>query len=244
MPGLAEHSFGSCGSRIDEEPWRDIERKPLESPISVGSFQPILVSFTLPSYRKESPWIYFFRHRHDLAAGTKTHETILGEPTAQLIGTSIGAGRSLFLVTAAQESWKIEGQQNLLSSKDLSFFSEGASGLETIRLRGKVQPQISEEAARRLRGHEKLLQKLAFVVEEETAARGISLLKIDVLPAWSHEYEERAGVVIQVEVGATDEQRFSLWEGISERIDSLHDTLASEEKDFLTGEISVFVDQA
>jgi len=108
----------------------------------------------------------------------------------------------------------------------------------------KVQPQVSEEAARRLRGHEKLLQKLAFVVEEETAARGISLLKIDVLPAWSHEYEERAGVVIQVEVGATDEQRFSLWEGISERIDSLHDTLASEEKDFLTGEISVFVDQA
>lgn len=108
----------------------------------------------------------------------------------------------------------------------------------------KVQPQVSEEAARRLRGHEKLLEKLVFVAEQEAAARGMFLLKIDVLPAWSHEYEERTGVVVQVEVRATDEQRFSLWEGISERIDSLHDTLASEEKDFLTDEISVFVDQA
>jgi len=108
---------------------------------------------------------------------------------------------------------------------------------------GKVQPQISDESARRLRGHEKLLENLVFVAEQEASARGISLLKIDVLPAWSHEYEERSGVVIQVEVRATDEQRFGFWEGMSERMDSLQDTLAPEENDFLTDEISVIVDQ-
>ena len=107
----------------------------------------------------------------------------------------------------------------------------------------KVQPQISDESARRLRGHEKLLENLVFVAEQEASARGISLLKIDVLPAWSHEYEERSGVVIQVEVRATDEQRFGFWEGMSERMDSLQDTLAPEENDFLTDEISVIVDQ-
>jgi hypothetical protein len=88
-----------------------------------------------------------------------------------------------------------------------------------------------------------LLDNLVIVAEQEAAARGISLLKIDVLPACSHEYEERCGVVIQVEVRATDEQRFCFWEGMSERIDSLQDTLAPEEKDFLTDEISVIVDQ-
>lgn len=108
---------------------------------------------------------------------------------------------------------------------------------------GTVQPQISDESARRLRGHEKLLENLVFIAEQEASARGISLLKIDVLPAWSHEYEERSGVVIQVEVRATDEQRFAFWEGMSERMDSLQDTLAPTEKDFLTDEISVIVDQ-
>jgi len=108
---------------------------------------------------------------------------------------------------------------------------------------GKVQPQIPDESARRLRGHEKLLENPVFVAEQEASARGISLLKIDVLPAWSHEYEERSGVVIQVEVRATDEQRFGFWEGMSERMDSLQDTLAPAENDFLTDEISVIVDQ-
>ena len=88
-----------------------------------------------------------------------------------------------------------------------------------------------------------MLETLVFVAEQEASARGISLLKIDVLPAWSHEYEERSGVVIQVEVRSTDEQRFGFWEGMSERMDSLQDTLAPEENDFLTDEISVIVDQ-
>ena len=113
-----------------------------------------------------------------------------------------------------------------------------------VQCRGKIQPELSDESVRRLEGHEKLLENLVFVAEQEAAARGISLLKIDVLPAWSHEYDEKTGVVVHAEVRATDEQRFSLWEAISDRIDSLHDTLDSEEKDFLTDEVSVVVDRA
>jgi hypothetical protein len=96
---------------------------------------------------------------------------------------------------------------------------------------------------RRLRGHEKLLENLLFVAEQEAAARGIALLKIDVLPAWSHEYDEKTGIVVHAEVRATDEQRFSLWDSISERIDSLYDTVGPKEKKFLTDEVSVVVDR-
>ncbi len=112
------------------------------------------------------------------------------------------------------------------------------------RCQGKVKPLISDESSRRLRGHEKLLENLLFVAEQEAAARGISLLKIDVLPAWSHEYDEKTGVVVHAEVRATDEQRFSLWEAISERIDSLYDKVTPKEKKFLTDDVSVLVDRA
>jgi hypothetical protein len=107
----------------------------------------------------------------------------------------------------------------------------------------KIQPHITEEAARRLKGHEKLLDEILLLAEQEAAGRGISLLEIDVLPAWSHEFDERTGVVVHTEVRATDEQRFSLWEAISERIDSLYDAVDPEEKNFLTDAVSVVVDR-
>ena len=102
---------------------------------------------------------------------------------------------------------------------------------------------MRRQARRRLDGHEELLKKLIVIVKREAASQAIPILKIEILPAWSHEYEEKSGIVVHVEVRATDEQRFSIWEGISERIDSLHDTIASGEKDFLTDQISVVVDQ-
>ena len=76
--------------------------------------------------------------------------------------------------------------------------------------------EIPDETARRLEGHEQLLEKLIVLIEGEATARSLSIIRIEVLPAWSHEYEEKTGIVIQVEVKATDEQRFSLWEGIGE----------------------------
>ncbi|HEU4343216.1 MAG TPA: hypothetical protein VFU31_16815 [Candidatus Binatia bacterium] len=98
------------------------------------------------------------------------------------------------------------------------------------------------QARRRLKGHEELLKKLVVIAKREAALRAMPILKIEALGAWSHEYEEKSGIVVHVEVQATDQQRFSFWEEISERVDSLRDTLSTEEKDFLTDQISVVVD--
>jgi hypothetical protein len=107
----------------------------------------------------------------------------------------------------------------------------------------EITPHITEDAQKRLRGHEGLFHKLLFITRQEAAARRVSLRKIDALGAWSHEYENNNGVVIHVEVQGSDEERFSVWEGISERINLLHDTLFAEEREFLTSEISVIVDR-
>lgn len=50
------------------------------------------------------------------------------------------------------------------------------------------------EAARRFSSHESLEQEVCALVKEEAQTRGLALLRIDVRPAWSHEYDEHTGV--------------------------------------------------
>lgn len=103
---------------------------------------------------------------------------------------------------------------------------------------------ISSEAERRFRGHEKVVQEVLSLAEKEARARGISLVKIDVRPAWSHEYEERTGVVIDVEIKATAEERFSYWDAVCEWLDQLADSLPPKEQRFLNDEISFIVNRS
>lgn len=115
------------------------------------------------------------------------------------------------------------------------------------RITTKVPPDVIKEffpeAARRLAGREKLVDKLISLAEQEVSARGMSSLKVTVRPAWSHEYEEHTGIVIDLGVKANAEERFSLWESVCEQMDQLQDSLPEEESRFLIDEVSLIVDQ-
>jgi hypothetical protein len=102
---------------------------------------------------------------------------------------------------------------------------------------------IDPEAARRFRSHERIMQEVCSLAKEEAQARGLTLLRIDVRPAWSHEYEERTGVVIDVEIKATADERFSYWDAVCERISQLEDSLPPEEQRFLQDQTFLVVNE-
>ena len=61
------------------------------------------------------------------------------------------------------------------------------------------------------------------------------------LPAWSHEYEERTGIVIEAEIEGSTDQRFSLWDTVCEQISKLQESLPKKESRFLSEDISFVV---
>jgi len=77
---------------------------------------------------------------------------------------------------------------------------------------------IDPEAARRFSDHERIVQEVCSLAKEEAQARGLTLLRIEVRPAWSHEYDERTGIVIDVEIRASSDERFSYWDTVCERL--------------------------
>lgn len=103
---------------------------------------------------------------------------------------------------------------------------------------------VSPEAARRLSGHESTVQAVCSLAKEEAQARGLSLLKIEVRPAWSHEYDERTGIVIDVEIRASSDERFSYWDAVGERLNELAESVPSEERCFLNDEVSLIVNRS
>ncbi len=103
---------------------------------------------------------------------------------------------------------------------------------------------IAPEAARRLGGHESTVQAVCSLAKEEAQARGLSLLKIEVRPAWSHEYDERTGIVIDVEIRASSDERFSYWDAVCERLNELAESVSPEERCFLNDEVSFIVNRS
>ena len=103
---------------------------------------------------------------------------------------------------------------------------------------------IDPEAARRFRGHERIVQEVCSLAKEEAQARRLTLLCIDVRPAWSHEYDERTGIVIDVEIKASSDERFSYWDAVCERLNELEESLPPEERCFLNDEISFIVNRS
>ena len=93
--------------------------------------------------------------------------------------------------------------------------------------------EIVDEAKKRLAGHEILARRLYELMEKQASAR-----KIAVLPAWSHEYEERTGIVIDAEIEGSTDQRFSLWDTVCEQIYKLQKSLPKKESRFLSEDIS------
>ncbi|MDP2601158.1 MAG: hypothetical protein Q8S00_00980 [Deltaproteobacteria bacterium] len=108
-----------------------------------------------------------------------------------------------------------------------------------------VEPkiEISPDAQERLSGYASLAEKVYSVIKDEAKRHGV-LPIIVVRPSWSHEYEDRAGVVIEVEIKGDTEKRFNLWEAISAKLDALLDSISEAEQSFLTRSLSVIVNQS
>ena len=102
---------------------------------------------------------------------------------------------------------------------------------------------VSPDAAQRFRGHEGIVHQICSLVQEEAQARGLALLQIDVRPAWSHEYDERTGIVIDMEIRASSDERFSYWDAVCNRISDLEDLLPLKEKRFLQDQVSCVVNR-
>ena len=85
--------------------------------------------------------------------------------------------------------------------------------------------EVVDEAKKRLAGHEILARRLYELIEKQALHRKIPVRKIAVLPAWSHEYEERTGIVIEAEIEGTTDERFSLWDTVCEQIGKLQKSL-------------------
>jgi len=121
----------------------------------------------------------------------------------------------------------------------LTLDEEASLGLSSI-----LAETIAPEAARCFRGHERIVQEVCSLAKEETQARGLVLLHIDVRPAWSHEYDERTGIVIDVEIRASSDERFSYWDAVCERLNELEETLSPEDRCFLNNEVSFIVNRS
>lgn len=227
MGGLAEHTVLDRARSIGEERWRDIEKRLSENPINVGSFQ--LITVSKPERRpREQPRIYFVEGEHAvLGPGTSSHVTL-------------SAGKTRIAMEIARQ-W---GQDtSSLGSQELTrvFLIHTAPPRAAAQTEAKPKLDLAEEARKRLRGNEALFQRLISIAEEAASKNRISILEIEVLPAWSHEYEERTGIVIDLRTTGSNDQRFSLWDAVSSKLDALLDSLTPDEQTFLVNDVSVVV---
>jgi len=69
----------------------------------------------------------------------------------------------------------------------------------------KIAEAISFEAKKRIAGREEILRRLGELAESAAREYSAQIKKISIRPAWSHEYDERTGVVVDVEAIASDD---------------------------------------
>jgi len=115
------------------------------------------------------------------------------------------------------------------------------------RAQGKLRftlELVSPEVSRRLKGYEQLVQSIYVLASQEARRHGLTLYKIDIRPAWSHESDEHTGVVIDLEVKATADERFAYWDAVCERVSQLEAALSPEEQRFLGDDMALLVSRS
>ncbi len=107
-----------------------------------------------------------------------------------------------------------------------------------------IADSISTQAAKRIAGREEVVVRICELARAQAAKRNLRVNEISVHAAWSHEYDENTGVVVDVDVTASDEDRFSYWEALNERLDELAASLPQNDSDWLQSELSLTVIRA
>jgi hypothetical protein len=169
-------------------------------------------------------------------------ETQSGIPKIQVTGAAkaikevqghVGPAVPVFVVYK-----RASRKEPLFSDLFSDFGTSGAldSALEKLSFQAL---EITDDARKRLIGYEKLAERIYSLIQEQFFAFGTTG-KARVRPAWSHEYDDSTGVVIDVNIAADDNLRFLLWDSISEKVAELPD-VSQDEKRFLHNNISLFV---
>lgn len=108
----------------------------------------------------------------------------------------------------------------------------------------EVPVSTSPEAARRSSAHKELVTSVCSLAKKVARESGLSLLKVDVLEEWSHEYEEHDGIVIEAYISATREEREEYWDAVCERLDDIQASVPEEGRRFINENISFSVRKA
>ena len=138
-----------------------------------------------------------------------------------------------------QSPWR--GVVSLTLSAQWTSTTENA-GVITLST-ATIQP-MSLEVRRRLRGHEHLVQTICALTRYQAAVRGLMLRTIGLRPAWSHESDEQTGIVIDIEVKATVDDRCAYVDAVCEQIHQLEASLSPEDQHFLNDEIFLIVSRS
>jgi hypothetical protein len=105
-------------------------------------------------------------------------------------------------------------------------------------------PRLPGTSAQHVEQYNEVVQMVRKLAQEEADARGLTIKKIDVRPAWSHEYDTRSGVVIDVGIKSTAEERFAYWDAVCERIYQLEGALSAEARNYLINDVSFIVSRS
>jgi hypothetical protein len=118
-----------------------------------------------------------------------------------------------------------------------SIVENGFSDMKNIK-------PMSLEVRQRLQGHEQLVHTICMFAIQEAEALGLMLDSINVRRTWSEEYDEKAGLVIDLEIKAMADERLVYWNTLCERITHLEEMLPLEEQRFLNDEICFIVNRS
>jgi len=102
---------------------------------------------------------------------------------------------------------------------------------------------ITPEAEDRIRGQEVILEYVESIAMKTASDLHVSIQRMIVAPAWSHEYDDRTGIVIDIDIDADNDRRFALWDAICEQLDQEQSGLSEKERRFLEDDVSVSVNR-
>jgi hypothetical protein len=161
-------------------------------------------------------------------------------PCYNVIGSTGAFSAGDVHISAARDSDMRAGYYLFL---DFFQFSSNPPLGGTWTIPSLAQPNMSPEARRRMLGYEHLMQRIYTLVQEEAKKQGLILYKIEVEPDWSHEYDEKTGIIVRAEIQGTSDDRFTFWDSIANRLEDLEQLLSPDECTFLTRSISVVINR-
>ena len=119
--------------------------------------------------------------------------------------------------------------------------NEDATELQTSPAKGEPIFVERPEALLRYHHHRRLVSEICEMLGQIARERAVALERVDIRPAWSHEYEETRGMVVDIEVRSPTEEALAYWQLLSETLEQRALTFDAASRRFLEENVSVMV---